>query len=165
MKDIKITIQIDPENFTHKPTGDEVRQIRGRFKTLDLELEEIVKEIEQGKTICPAVLNGTTADDFIKQQLFLVDIDNATGGALTPQDAVIIYSDNGIPPAFWYPTFSSTPEHPKYRIGFVCAEVITDKEQRDAVQEGLNALLPQADKSCKDAARIFYGTNGKAVLL
>ena len=161
----KITIQIDPVKFDHKPMPQETAAIRGRLKTLDLALDEIAKEIEQGKTICPAVLSGKTADDFIKQQLFLTDIDNEIGKILYPQDAIKIYTDNGLPPAFWYPTFSSTPEHPKYRIGFASSEVITSKEQRDAIQERLISLLPQADKACKDAARIFFGTDKKVVIL
>ena len=165
----KIKLQIDTENFMHKPTGDEVRLIRGRLKTHELELTEIAEKLSQGKTVLPAVLNGTKSDDFTQQQVFLVDIDNDgiknPSEALQPEDALKLYTDNGITPAFWYPTFSSTDEHPKYRIGFVCEEIITDKTQRDAIQEGLQSLLPQSDKSCKDAARIFYGTDKKVVIL
>lgn len=163
---LKIKIQLDSIGFDKKPSADEIKQVRNRLVTTELTLEEIVEAIEQGKTICPAVLNGTRSTDFVEQQLFLVDVDNEqTELMLPPQKAIEHYIEHGITPAFWYPTFSNTDKHPKYRIGFVYERPITDKTKRNKVQEILQFLIPQSDTSCKDAARIFFGTNKKVVIL
>jgi len=162
----KIKLQIDPKGFKEKPRSEDICLIRNRLQTVELTLDEIIEAIEQGKTICPAVLNGTRSTDFVEQQLFLVDVDNdQTELMFPPQKAIEHYLEHCITPAFWYPTFSNTDIHPKYRIAFVTGEPITDKDKRDKLQEILQFLIPQVDMGCKDAARIFFGTNKKAVVL
>ena len=45
----------------------------------------------------------------------------------------------------------------------MCDKVITDHDERDRIQEALNSLSPQSDKSCKNADRMYLGTSNGLV--
>ena len=80
-------------------------------------------------------MKGTTANDFLEQQLFLVDIDNniTEKPILQVDEAIKIYNACNIPVAFYYNTFSYTKEKPKYRLGFILEKTITEKSLRDTI--------------------------------
>lgn len=122
------------------------------------------------------------SNDFIMQNLFMVDIDNSEEepdkgkgkkqgkrpktekkqieNPLTVKQALEILSENGLSAVAIYQTFSSKPNFQKFRIALVSDEFFTDKAERDAVQIGLISLFEKAaDTSCKDAARMFYGSD------
>lgn len=168
MKNIKL--QIDEESYENKElVKKDIRAIKMRLQHLcavEVTLQKLLEEVKQGKTISPAVMKGTTANDFLEQQLFLVDIDNniTEKPILQVDEAIKIYNACNIPVAFYYNTFSYTKEKPKYRLGFILEKTITEKSLRDTIAKNLCSLCEQADTSCTNADRIFFGTDKEAVM-
>ena len=165
----RIKVQIDWTAYKTKPV-DQHAGIKSRTqgsKPTEISISDLVRKIEHGHTVSPAVLSGgLKAIDFSHQQLVFVDIDNDNEGEpiLTPEEALKICEANGISPAFYYPTFSSTPLKPKFRLALISETVITELSERNAVVEGLTSMFAQADKSCRNADKVFLGTNQKAVV-
>lgn len=161
-----VKLNLDKTPYPSKPTGPQIGLVKSKAATVEITLPELIAAIERGQTIIPAVMNGTKATDWQEQQIFMVDIDNAEDGApiLTPEDALIICRKNNILPVFYYPTFSDTADKPKYRLVFILESVVRDIKERAIVAETFISLFPQADKACKNADRVFLGTNKKCVV-
>lgn len=169
--DSNIVVQVDSKAYTHKPEGNEIGGIKSRTQKSEaqnLTMEKFATEIERGKSFSPGILEGGLgASNWKEQQIFCVDIDNndETLPILTPKEAMKICRDNGVPPALCYKTFSDTEEKPKFRLMFKLNEPVKDESKRLLVASTLVALFPQADKSCVNADRIFFGTNRKVKIL
>lgn len=157
-------VKIDTESYKQKPVN-QFGYIKGRFRKIQAKMydpSEVIKNIEQGKAIQPTDSKGIKAEDWIAQNTYFVDIDNDKDGALqTIEKSLEICNKYNIHPVFIYETFSSTIEKPKYRLVFCMNETITDTNQRKLILETLIRLFPQADSACKNADRIFLGTNKK----
>lgn len=166
---IKFKLHIDTINYDSKP--ENYAEIKPRLQNentiQEVTLLELISKIEQGYTISPAVMRGMSANDWQEQTIFMVDIDNNETNIpiLTVEEALEICNKNFLLPAFYYPTFSSTEEKPKYRLVFIMNKTITDNNLRLKVISSLVELFPQSDKSCRNADRIFLGTNKKVVKL
>ena len=167
------TVKLHIDNINYKTKKDAKRDYRAIKKRLqqyslplNITLKQLTEAIQNGKTISPAVMSGTTADDFLEQQVFMVDIDNKREDIpiLTVEDALDICKKNHLLPAFYYYTFSHTGKLPKYRLVFVMNEVIKENTLRLMIVQSLIALFNQADKSCSNADRLFLGTNKKVVI-
>ncbi len=167
----RIFVQIDRKAYAQKPEGKEIGGIKSRTQKSEaqnLTIEKFATEIEQGKSFSPGILEGGLgASNWKEQQIFGVDIDNngETLPILTPKEAMKICQDNGVLPALCYKTFSDTEVKPKFRFMFKLNEPLKDKSKRLLVASTLVALFPQADKSCVNADRIFFGTNRKVKIL
>lgn len=161
-----VKLNLDKTPYPSKPTGPQIGLVKSKAATVEITLPELIAAIERGQTIIPAVMNGTKATDWQEQQIFMVDIDNAEDGVpiLTPEDALVICRKNNILPAFYYPTFSDTADKPKYRLVFMLESVVRDIKERAIVSATFISLFPQADKACKNADRVFLGTNKKCVV-
>ena len=164
---MEINLMIDDVPFKRKPNGAECGAIKARASPRGVRFDELISVIESGKTIAPAVMSGTKAADWKEQQLFEVDVDNGdnTTALLTPEMAIAICQSKGIMAAFHYPTFSHTDDKPKFRLGFIMSEVVREESKRKLIVESLIEMLPQSDKSCKNADRLFFGTNRKVVIV
>ena len=164
----KVKLHIDTISYSSKEdVKKNVQAIKNRVQknnAIEINIDDFVKAITQGKTFSPAVMKGTHQNDFIEQQVFAVDIDNANEQypILSIEEAINICKNNNLPLAFYYYSFSHTEEKPKYRLVFILNKAVTNKEIRDKINKNLVSLFPQADKSCVNADRIFYGTNKKA---
>ena len=164
-------IHIDTKGYTEKPK-EHISIIKPRLQSKanikDLSQREIINFIERGYTISPAVMdgNGCKADNWQQQQLFMIDIDNDKDGLplLSVANALEICEKYGLIPSFYYFSFSHSEQKPKYRLCFITKEVITSKSMRAVIVETLVKLFSQSDSSCKNADRVFYGTNKKAVI-
>ena len=164
-------IHIDTKGYTEKPK-EHISIIKPRLQSKanikDIPLEKLVQYIENGYSISPAVMdgNGCKADNWTQQQLFMVDIDNDKDGVplLSVANALEICQESGIVPAFFYYSFSHSELKPKYRLCFIMAEPVTNKVIRNAIADTLVNLFSQSDSSCRNADRIFYGTNKKAII-
>jgi hypothetical protein len=93
-----------------------------------------------------------TDDNFVSRQLCMVDIDNGMTIQQLFEDN--FYNEYG---AGFYTTASHTEEHHRFRVMFVTEEPIIDKETMKKIIRGLLIVYESADKSCKDASRIYYG--------
>lgn len=164
-----IKLHIDSVGFKNKKlVKKNVGIIKKRVqqsKPIEINVDQFIEAIECGKTFSPAIMKGTKRNDFIEQQIFPIDIDNNNTNLaiLQVQDAINICNKNNLPLAFYYPSFSHTEEKPKYRLVFILDKAITDRKERNLIMNYLCSLFEQADKSCVNEDRIFYGTNKKVV--
>lgn len=181
---MQVTVTINSVAVKEKPSNDQKVQseiIKG-FEARIGDVEDLARNLVQpySNSWCPAVFdrNGVRANDYwVSQQVFAIDIDNkiATGKnkkeiELTPDDsrylslsgAIERCKEYGIMPAFVYSSFSSKEYNNKYRIVFVLPIVIEDVRIRNVIQSALMKVFPEADKSCKDASRMYYG--GKEII-
>ena len=172
MDEEKVRVHVDTKSYKEKELAKkEFEKIKVRVQrntnSVEVTLHELIDAIEKGKAVSPAVMKGTKAEDFIEQQVFMVDIDNKRKEIpkLTVEEAITICEKYCLPLSFYYFSFSHTAEIPKYRLVFVMNEVITDTVLRATIMQRLIELFEQADTSCKNADRIFLGTNKKAKIL
>ncbi len=177
------TLQTDSVTFNSKPTPKDISAIKPRLagsEPVGLTLSEFEKKILSGITYTPAVLEGGfKAENWKYQQIFCIDIDNedkttpkAKKGeksekkqSPTPLDVREVLKrceSFDIMPALIYETFSSTSQWLKFRIVFICSEVISDGAKRDFIQNGLQEIFPECDSTCKNRDRLFFG--GKSTL-
>lgn len=178
MADISIRLNLDSVGYKAKPTSDEVKAIRNRLSSqrTEITISELVKAIENGQTFTRAEMSGTSSDTWQSQQILLVDIDNTPRDKtpidhpLIPGEALKLCQSKGIEPTFIYPTFSNTPELPKFRVVFVLDEPLTDATKARELNERLTKMFNDyrdscADTSIKDGARLVFGTkNGVTVM-
>ena len=162
------TVKLHIDNISYKNKKDAEKDyylIKTRLQQyslpINITIENLLEAIQDGKTVSPAVMKGTTADAFVEQQVFMVDIDNKKEHIpiLLVEEAISICKKNHLPLAFYYYTFSHTEKVPKFRLVFIMEEVIRDNTLRLMIIQSLMALFEQADTSCKNADRIFLGTN------
>lgn len=169
----KFKLHIDSIGYTDKKFSknqEEMKKLKYRLQgtspPVEVTLKELIEAIQEGKAVSPAVMKGTKADDFLEQQVFMLDIDNTNTKEpiLQVTDAISICEKNGLHVAFYYYSFSHTKELPKYRLVFVMNKVITKPITRNIIMRRLIDLFEQTDTSCTNADRIFFGTNKKAVI-
>lgn len=129
----------------------------------EIDIEDLAKGLSHGTTFKPALLNGTHNEDWIQQQLFALDFDNdidkKTGedNRTTLEDQIEKCKAYNIYPIFGYYSFSSTPESPRWRLVYCTNKVITDREQRDRLQQTLIHIFEKSDKVTFNPTRMFYG--------
>ncbi len=167
----KIKLLIDNKPYTSKPDSKETACIKIRLAKpealKECTLNDIVECIGKGYTFVPAVLeNGTKNKNWKQQQLIGVDIDNEVEAEiLTPEEAITLLNDKGIKICAYYHTFNSSEVKPKFRLLFILKEATCNQEEAKLILKTLMDLLPQADKTCKDLSRLFYGTNKEVKII
>ena len=77
---------------------------------------------------------------------------NSALGTLSQHDLAGMFG------AFGYTSPSHKPDKPKGRLCWVFDNPITDREQYAKLYKALMSHFEHADKSAKDAARLFYGS-------
>jgi hypothetical protein len=106
------------------------------------------------RTWVPALFNGERSNEsWQSQQVFALDFD----GGISLEKVLSRLGEFGLSCNLIYSTFSSSPTSPKFRVVFVLQEMITDKALRDEIMDALLVLFNEADRSCHDAARMFFG--------
>lgn len=169
-------LHVDGVKFKIKPTDADIGLLKVRFTKAatvkDLTTKEIAAALTAGKTVQPGVCpyseesrkkgkKGTAKEDFTRQTLFMNDIDNKLKDSPldTPAHVAEVLAGYNLKAAFMYETFNSTSENIRFRFALVSDEEFTDKDERDRVQRAIIALFPQSDISCKNADRMFFGTD------
>lgn len=164
---IHFPVQIDTVCFNQKPKHQDICSLKPRLAAQNITQctpEQFAEAILQGRTYNPGILQGgAKAENWIEQQLFCVDVDNNSDSSyLTVEDALKRCDEWELMPFLIYATFSHTEEKPKFRVCFLCNTLITDGEERDRVQKGLQAIFPECDGACYNRDRLFYA--GKEIL-
>lgn len=178
-----MNLHIDTTAYKCKPkeSGYIIKpRLQNNNTVVDISLSELIQKISKGHSISPGVMkDGAKAVNWTQQQLFMVDIDNEADEILanklkidvsqlseqqkTPilsvEESLKICDINNLHPAFYYHSFSHSEHKPKYRLCFIMDEVVKDTSKRAIIVETLISLFSQSDKTCKNADRIFYGTN------
>lgn len=169
----RIQLSLDKFSFTSKPSGRHIQEINnrlanGRIAVSVSELQNVIKKIgEQGFSFSPATFRDgkRSKETFEQQQLFVLDIDNEhpQEKLLTPKEALLRADENHLPILMIYETFSSTVEHPRFRILFLNDAPVTDKRLAEDMNQMLGRIFPEADRSCvSDYSKIYFG--GKEIL-
>ena len=157
-----VRVHIDTKAFENKPSKDEIRQINTRIvENIDeVTLEELATYVgKKGHTFMPAIMSGNRKiENFCNQQVFALDFD----GGMNVEKFMERAKEFEVEPAFLYETFSSTEEIPKFRAVFVNDCDLVKQVSAEIMTQLLMELFPEADRSCKDVSRMFFG--GKKLL-
>lgn len=158
---MKVRVSLDKQPYTRKPKDKEIAAINNRISMcpVTMRLEELADAIgNKGHTFCPATfLEGKrTADNFLETQLFVLDFDGGISLECIERRA----EEYRLKIAFRYYTFSSTKENPKFRIAFLNDVPVTDKRCAKIIIRMLLKIFKEADQSCKDVSRMFFGGKG-----
>ena len=169
-------LHVDAVSFSVKPKGGEIGGIKARFADTasikDMTVKQIADALTEGKTVQPGVCpfsensrmagkKGTCKEDFTRQTIFMIDIDNENEAAPqeTPEHIAKLLAAHDLKAAFMYESFNSSASKKRFRIAVVSKEEITTEDERAKIQGALIAISPQSDVSCINADRIFFGTN------
>lgn len=154
---MKVKVSVDNESFKVKPPGWKVPEIKRRTAGLwkEIELEKLADfNGNKGHAIIPAhLVGGISTADCVAMQLFAVDFDHGATFAEIKKRC----DKNGLRIAYAYHTLSFSSSEEKFRIVFVCEEVVEDLFIIKAVLWMLNKIFPECDHSCKNPDRMFFG--------
>ena len=121
----------------------------------DGDMGSLMENIVSGHAVTPAIFSGEKNDNnFISSELIFLDFDNVTNlDEVLNKEFTVKYA------TAFYLTPSATAEAIKFRLVFNLDKVIQDKEEYKTAVLGLLTLYPEADQSCKDASRCFFGNS------
>lgn len=163
-KHMKISILLDKNNYTTKPNTKDNSKITKGLNTnpITIELSELVNYIETGHTFTLSAFKDTRHNsNWLSQQVFGLDFDEE----ITVEEVKNRLANFDLDCNIIYPTFTSDSTNNKFRVLIAVSELITSINIRNELQLCLMKLFPEADKACKDAGRMFFGTNKKAIYL
>lgn len=127
--------------------------------TADLEFDEIFELISWGGyAIAPALKSDHRCEaNFLSHELALIDIDQGmTIDQLKTMDFYLKYGTG------FYTTPSHTDKDQRFRIIYRLPCAMTTAEDMRVIYQGLLAIHNSADTTCRDSARLFYGTEQAA---
>lgn len=171
MNSVKITINIDSQGFKQKPSDEkDLNFITGRIRAkapTEVTLEQLCKYIGRGHTFISGCVIDTTiknlsANNTQNYAFFGLDIDNK-GFQVTPTqmiDEVKAKLGADVEPTIYYETFTSTPEHKRFRLLYFFEKPITNHQDFKAMYNRLKILFPNCiDQATSNANRLWFGTN------
>lgn len=168
-------VTLDNHFYRAKPNRAEVGAITNRLKMAGptcCSEAELCEHVRRGGTfVCGTYEPQRNSwGEFAGQQLAAIDIDNkddtcelrpGDNGYLDPLDALDRCNRLGLSPLCLYFTFSCRPDHYRYRLVFDYGERLGNKIMAETAVRTLLDLFPEADKACKNANRLFFGSNGE----
>lgn len=173
---MEIKLHIHKQGYKHKPHGHAVAVISNEVTTqattiTPAELAQVVGA--EGHTAVLATMNGKRSKlNMVQQQVLMVDFDNteiiklADGTSKKLKTEGMFYTsiqdilnDSFIQQnaSFIYKTLSHTSAWEKFRVVFVLDKPLTSLEEVYGAYDFLLDKYPNADKSCKDPSRLFFG--------
>lgn len=144
---------------TKKPTdvGAITRKINKGEYTSTLSLYDACHHIGNGATWTSALMKQRNEKGFVSANFVTLDFDEGQDGKpLSLQDTLAKALLHGMMPAFYYYTFSSTEDSPRFRMVWMLDQQITDLPPYKALIRYMVKLFG-ADGACKDATRIWFG--------
>lgn len=149
--------------YAAKPQGPEVGAMRRAFRAFEGSIHELAHALAIGHAfMCCEAEGGVDAAAWRGQQLFALDFDQK-GDAITLSDVVDRMECYGLAPAFAYETYSSTEQCRRFRVVIASDARFDDAGGAADTVGALLELFPEADQACSDLARMFYGTDKRAV--
>ena len=135
---------------------DALKKHNSNFQEIELNIQELLENISQGKAFSPIAFKGNTrtGKNFISAQLLVLDFDKSNLKETLEHEYIKSYAS----------AYYTTPSHrlgsngDKFRIIFQVPETLTDQETYKTCLENLLGKFPEADQACKDTARSFYGS-------
>ena len=182
----KYALLLDKEKFKRKPAGSEIAKISENIvnepaEVTPKELAEFVGS--QGQTMVLATMKGKRKkENMVSQQVLAIDFDNSEtrlnmmGDVIKTEsgkakkfktkgknytDVAEVYQDKWVQnnAAFIYTTFSHQDDWHHFRLVFFLDKPLTQPDQVERAYRWLMDRFPTADKSTKDASRLFFGGN------
>jgi len=134
--------------------GEKKVNLGYNWKTVDLDFDTIFDVITVAGYATSAELSCANRKDeyFLSRELLMVDIDE--GMTIEELLSDQYYNNNA---AGFYTTPSHTDDAHRFRILFRLQTPITDSDKLRKLNRALLKVYDQADQSCKDPARLFYG--------
>ena len=171
MNSVKITINIDSQGFKQKPSDEkDLNFITGRIRakaSTEVTLEQLCNYIGRGHTFISGCVIDTTikklnASNTQNYAFFGLDIDNK-GFQVTPTqmiDEVKAKLGADVEPTIYYETFTSTPEHKRFRLLYFFEKPIATHQDFKTMYNRLKILFPNCiDQATSNANRLWFGTN------
>lgn len=171
MNSVKITINIDSQGFKQKPSDEkDLNFITGRIRaktSTEVTLEQLCNYIGLGHTFISGCVIDTTikklnASNTQNYAFFGLDIDNK-GFQVTPTqmiDEVKAKLGADVEPTIYYETFTSTPEHKRFRLLYFFEKPIATHQDFKTMYNRLKILFPGCiDQATSNANRLWFGTN------
>lgn len=173
-------VTLDPKHYSTKPGARDAAAITRRMQ--EAEAVELTPPALREHVANGGAWMGGTYDprkggwgEFAGQRIFALDFDNEThdkpkrplhpgeAGYIGPLDAVRVCLDCDVEPMLLYFTFGARldPLHCKFRLVIDNGEVASTEQEARAVLDDLLAAFPEADQSCKNPNRLFYGSGGE----
>jgi len=178
-------IMLDVIGHGMKPRGYEIADITRRLqrsKPIESTAGEFCEHVKEGRTWTGGCYEPTGESGwgrFVGQQIIGLDIDNTIEeeagpgvkakrflqpgdqGFISEEDIISRSAQYGLEPLCIYPTFSSTPDNPRFRVVFDLRSPISSEEEAREVIDVLLDMFPEADQQCRNPNRLFFGTNGE----
>ena len=163
MNDIRVSL--DTVKYSKKPEKWEVVGISNRLgssiQRLDAaDIKLFAENVGQnGMSFAPATFKDGVrkVDTFEQMQLLALDFDSGATFAEIA-DRAMKYD---LPILFAYETLTSINQN-KFRVAFLNNVPMEDAKMAEINQHALMEIFPEADKACKDVARMYFG--GKNLL-
>ena len=156
---MKVKVLLDRQGYIDKQAAKaDSGKISGRIsgEEITIEVSELAHVVgDKGYTFSPAVYGGRSRkqENFSEIQLFGIDIDKG----ISYKEITDKCKRIGLPVLFSYHTLSSSSAYPKYRLVFSHIVPITNSDIAKSVLGMLKTLFPEADGSCFELARMFFG--------
>ena len=147
---------ISPMVWTSKPSKRRFGQITNSIKPTESTIEKFSELISPPLSQCwsGGIFEGKVSNRNWKEQSVIgLDFDS---GKQTLKEVYEILDNYNIKPNLHYPTFSDTPEHPKFRVVIFLDTPIINKRNYKLIMDTLGLIL-ELDKKCKDLSRRFLG--------
>jgi hypothetical protein len=135
------------------------RWYNGAFTNVDTSLQGLENHIYWGHAYTTQHRDYRKASNFIQGQHAGLDFDGLEPGT-TLQSLVDGDSFIAKYAALLHTTASHTPDAPRIRVLFVLDRPIRDAGKYTLLAKALLDRYDMADKSCKDACRLFFGAEG-----
>ena len=163
---IKFSCNVDDKSYKSKATagkatGGIVNRTKSAERISEVTATSLSELVTAGYSFTTAALNGTKEENFISQQLAVLDIDNKRTDVpiATVKDAISLLESHDIHYSFIYYSFSHSTSSPKFRIVCVLEQPIADPNEARQLNQYMISLFPQADQSCYNLDRFYYGTD------
>lgn len=154
-----VNISLHPKKFTSKPGKVDAGLITSSIANhpVDISFNEFVCALNDGKTWCPGTFrNGVRkASKWLSQQCFVADIDDHN----YDYDQIMEMCESfDLPLAIAHESFSSTPDHHKWRLVFICEKVLTDPVTCLGILRKIQNHF-KSDTCTIDLSRLLYSCN------
>lgn len=140
------------------------RWFNGGFQNVRLTLEELADHITAGHAYTTQHRGYRRSANFVTGQHVGLDFDALRAGT-TLADMVARHPLIADHAALLHTTASHKPEQPRARVVFALDRPISDPAKYTLLARALLDIFGQADPSCKDAARLFFGAENCETLI
>lgn len=157
-----ITLRLDTVSYKERPSNQEFGRISNRLSNneVSITVDNLAKEAADGTAFAPARFRGERKNEnWLSQQLLALDFD--TGVSF--ETVLLRLREYGMDCSFAYETFSSTVDHPRFRVIVALNQTIVDKDYCKQLLKAWTIFYEEEiDKNCATLAHMFLG--GKRLL-